>query len=31
VRLSAHTLEIYHRQQLGAAHLRVSSKGKFTT
>jgi len=31
VRLSAHTLEIYHRQQLVAAHLRVSSKGKFTT
>jgi transposase len=31
VRLSAHTLEIYHRQQLVAAHLRVSSKGKYTT
>ena len=31
VRLSAHTLEIYHRQQLVAAHLRASSKGKFTT
>jgi transposase len=31
VRLSAHTLEIYHRQQLVAAHLRVCSKGKFTT
>ena len=31
VRLSAHTLEIYHRQQLVAAHLRSASKGKFTT
>lgn len=31
VRMSAHTLEIYHRQQLVAAHLRVCSKGKFTT
>ena len=31
VRLSAHTLEIFHRQQLVAAHPRTSSKGKFTT
>jgi len=31
VRLCAHTLEIYHRQQLVAAHLRSSTKGQFTT
>jgi hypothetical protein len=31
VRLCAHTIEIYHRQQLVAAHLRASSKGTFTT
>jgi transposase len=31
VRLSAHALEIYHRQKLVAAHLRTSNKGTFTT
>jgi hypothetical protein len=29
--LSAHTLEIYYRQQLVAVHARSSSKGQFTT
>jgi len=31
VRLSAHSVEIFYRQQLVAAHARASSKGKFTT
>jgi transposase len=31
VRLSAHTVEVYYRQQLVAAHARATSKGKFTT
>ncbi len=31
VRLSAHTLEIYYRQQLVAAHARSCDQGQFTT
>lgn len=31
VRISAHTLEIFHRQQLVAAHLRAGKRGVFCT
>lgn len=31
VRISAHTLEVFYRQQLVATHLRVTVRGQFTT
>jgi transposase len=31
VRLSAHTLEIFHRQKLVATHVRVKQRGQFVT